>query len=172
MTDIEWREIDGYGGKYFVSNKGDILSRKNGVDRILKTGKKEGYYKTATLYYNKKGVSLKVHRLVAIYFIPNINNHKVVNHIDENKQNNNASNLEWCSYIYNATSYMKNNPHKRLHWSNCPRSKLDEFKVLTCFTYKDIMANKKIAEIYNVNRSQVDMLFRGKSYKEISKRFV
>lgn len=42
-----------------------------------------------------------IHRLLAIYFIPNPNNLPYVNHIDENKQNNDLSNLEWCTLEYN-----------------------------------------------------------------------
>lgn len=44
-----------------------------------------------------------VHRLVASYFVPNPNNYTIVNHIDEDKLNNKASNLEWCTYSYNMT---------------------------------------------------------------------
>lgn len=42
-----------------------------------------------------------VHRLVALKFIPNPNNHTDVNHIDGNKKNNVVSNLEWCDRRYN-----------------------------------------------------------------------
>lgn len=50
---------------------------------------------------NGKPKNCTIHRLVAQAFIPNPNNYPQVNHKDENKQNNNAYNLEWCSRIYN-----------------------------------------------------------------------
>lgn len=51
-----------------------------------------------------------VHRLVATAFIPTDNANKVVNHKDENKQNNSVENLEWCSFTENVKYSV---PHKR-----------------------------------------------------------
>ncbi len=45
----------------------------------------------------------RVHRLVATAFIDNPNNLSIVNHKDENKQNNTVDNLEWCDVRYNNT---------------------------------------------------------------------
>lgn len=45
----------------------------------------------------------KVHRLIALAFVPNLYGLPEVNHKDENKHNNSASNLEWCTSGYNKT---------------------------------------------------------------------
>lgn len=55
---------------------------------------------------SKKGVNQThlVHRLVAEAFLQkNEENLECINHIDENKENNSITNLEWCSYQYNNT---------------------------------------------------------------------
>lgn len=62
---------------------------------------KLGAYKRVTLCANNKPKRFQVHRLVAEYFIPNIQNKRCVNHIDGNPSNNHISNLEWCTHQEN-----------------------------------------------------------------------
>lgn len=54
------------------------------------------------MYSNGQRYKKTIHRLVAEAFIPNPNNYPCINHKDENKENNNVSNLEWCTYKYNS----------------------------------------------------------------------
>lgn len=42
-----------------------------------------------------------LHKLVAEHFVPNPNGYKEINHIDGNRYNNSADNLEWCSHVHN-----------------------------------------------------------------------
>lgn len=59
-------------------------------------------YKQVCLTKDNKKSTKKIHRLVAMAFIPNPDNLPCVNHKDENKANNNVDNLEWCSFEYNT----------------------------------------------------------------------
>ncbi|ARM65604.1 HNH endonuclease [Lactococcus phage LW4] len=108
MTEI-WKDIPGYEGHYQVSNLGNVkrLERKDSLgrklkDKLLKPRANPNGYHYALLSLNGSTHNKSVHRLVAIAFIPNHEDLPVVNHIDENKQNNNVDNLEWCNYKYNA----------------------------------------------------------------------
>lgn len=100
-----WKDIDGYNGLYQVSNLGRVKSlnyNKTGIEKILKPKKSKLGYLSLWLY--KKGSKRKdvrINRLVATAFLPNPNNYPVVNHKDENPQNNCVENLEWCTYQYN-----------------------------------------------------------------------
>lgn len=102
---IIWKPIPHFEDLYEVSNTGEVRSinprYKN--KSFLKQGTSNKGYKNVCLC--KKGVqkTINVHRLVALVFIPNPQNLPCVNHKDENKTNNNVSNLEWCSYYYNNT---------------------------------------------------------------------
>lgn len=112
MENIEiWKDIPDYEGLYQVSNLGRVKSFKrngNSKDRILKPSKNRCGYLQVILYKNRKTETFTVHRLVALAFISNPLNLPCINHKDENKENNNISNLEWCTQQYNATY---NNAH-------------------------------------------------------------
>ena len=70
--------------------------------RILKPKISKKGYCIVHLSDGKKDFHFQVHRLVAIAFIPNMENLPQVNHKDENKQNNFDTNLEWCTELYNT----------------------------------------------------------------------
>lgn len=94
-----WKDIEGYEGLYQVSNMGRVKSVRKNI--ILKNSIARNGYKRVHLYKNKKGKHFQIHRLVANAFIPNPDNLPQVNHKDENKLNNCADNLEWCTPEYN-----------------------------------------------------------------------
>lgn len=109
-----WKDIPGYEGKYQVSSYGRVKSiaryrkSKNNSkvfvpEKILKGKLNRDGYVTYALCTgtHKKMKYYMAHRLVAMAFIPNPNNLPIINHRDENPQNNIVSNLEWCDYSYN-----------------------------------------------------------------------
>ena len=76
---------------YEISDDGEIRNARTG--RVIKqfVGK-DGYVRTQIA-----GKTRLVHRLVALTFVPSDVGKDFVNHKDGNKQNNRASNLEWCT---------------------------------------------------------------------------
>lgn len=102
--------IKGYEGLYSIDINGNVTRHyKKAPSKILKPtlNKRTGYFYVSLC---KKGSIVKhyIHRLLAEAFIPNENNYNEVNHIDEDKTNNNLNNLEWCSHKYNINHSVKN----------------------------------------------------------------
>ena len=100
MTEI-WKNIEGYEGKYQVSNLGRVKSMI-GQEKVLHPKKHRNGHLQIGLHKDKKRKTMYIHRLVAQAFITNPDNLPCVNHKDENPNNNNVDNLEWCTQKYNC----------------------------------------------------------------------
>jgi hypothetical protein len=100
----QWRPVVQCPEHYSVSSFGRIFSWKSKFQYnykpigLLKTGKHSLGYCVVSLDYQ---APTKLHRVVALAFIPNPDNKPEVNHIDHNKQNNRVDNLEWVTHSEN-----------------------------------------------------------------------
>ena len=104
----EWTHINGYDNLYIISNMGRVKSFKRGDWKTLKPRKDTGGYLQVCLSKNGKLTTYRIHRLVALHFIPNPENKPEVNHIDENKENNAIWNLEWMTHKENINHGTRN----------------------------------------------------------------
>lgn len=126
MSEEEWKNIEKYEGLYQVSNMGRVRS----LDRYKTTRNRyktiqakikgqllkpsingDGYYQV-TLSKNDEHLITRIHRLVAQTFIPNKDNKTQVNHINGNKLDNRAENLEWCTCKENIRHSIVNKLNK------------------------------------------------------------
>jgi len=92
-----WKPIEGYDYPYQVSNYGRVWGKRG----VLKPYDNGYGYLVVDFRKSGKRKHLRVHRLVAEAFVPNEGNLPEVNHKDEDKHNNAASSLEWCTSSYN-----------------------------------------------------------------------
>ena len=141
---------------YEITRDGQVINKN--TNRTLKpqpNGK--GYLRVSI-----GGKLVFVHRLVAEKYIPNPNNYEQVNHIDGNKLNNNADNLEWVSNQKNREHAVKNGLH--LQGEDCPWSKLDWEKVEYIRNHPEIDI-KYFAEKYKVSISTIKDVKNYKTWK-------
>jgi len=101
----QWKQINGMNGIYLVSNFGrikNIITNHIRKPYVLPNG-----YGVVRFFVDGKRNHKYVHRLVAEAFCERPEGCNVVNHIDNNKENNNADNLEWTTQFGNVHHGMK-----------------------------------------------------------------
>lgn len=174
-------KILGKNAQYKITDEGKFFSREIVVDenyvvvseswREIKPcfGKCDytgaGYYSISASLGKK--TSHRLHRLVALHFVDGYKPGLNVNHIDGDRTNNSASNLEWVSHKENMENAVKRGV---LDGRNKYRGKIDEFKALTIVTLINSgVSNIKISRIFNIDPSNVSKI-RNKSelFKSVS----
>lgn len=103
----EWRPVPGYEGRYEVSNLGRCRSWRTSQGQTLAEPLIKGIcrtkdgYSRVSFYKENTNKRFFIHRLVALVFIHNPDEKKVVNHKNGIKSDNRAENLEWVTDVEN-----------------------------------------------------------------------
>lgn len=164
---IVWKDIEGFEGKYQVSNTGlvrsldrDIVKSGNIVRRKGKLlslkGNNQGYYHVQ-LYSGSRDtrVTAKVHRLVAEAFMSNPELKREVNHLDLDKGNNSVGNLEWATPLENTRHSMANRTR------TCDKLNID----LANKIRQEDLSISDIAVKYKVSRTQIKRVLNNQAWR-------
>ena len=175
MMEYKRVPITGYEGLYEIDTNGDVFSLITGIK--LKPFDNGCGYLEVYLHKNGSRKVYTVHRLVAKEFIPNPNNYPVINHKDEIRTNNAASNLEWCTHWYNihygtgieravkARAWFRRSPEQNREHSE----KMKRYKRETSTVRFECVNDGKVyitytdaADEYNLDRHDVSDVCKGK----------
>lgn len=157
------KQISGFSD-YFADEHGNIYSKKTGTLKILHPFvDSKGHYLQIRLI-DDSGIrrTLLVHRIIALLFVPNVNNLPEVNHKDSNPKNPSSDNLEWVTH--------KENIHMSYNTMSQKRYALECIlmdKESRVGTFSSIKEDCDYAEeVYNANKSSL-MKYRQWGYLSI-----
>jgi len=111
-----WKSVvlDRFSYPYQVSNLGRVRNKSGRILKPFLRGQRKGTYPCVDLYRYGTRIRIDVHRLVALHFVPNPKWKPEVNHLDCNKMNTVADNLEWCTRSENESHKYFMNSHVEL----------------------------------------------------------
>ncbi|MGM0846949.1 MAG: NUMOD4 domain-containing protein [Bacillota bacterium] len=171
-----WKPIKGYEGYYEVSNKGNVrsldrtitINYKSGIvstqklkGLLLKPTKDRDGYLRVGLRTGGKRWTIRVHRLVAIAFIPNPGNKPDVNHIDNNLENCCVSNLEWVTQRENRQHSVQTNRNLNKFWGKRPVFQID---INTGTILAEFDSVSSAARSINCTHQQISKVCQGLAY--------
>ena len=161
----QWKVID-FASNYEVSNTGFI--RNKTTKHILKGRETiNGYLQVSLKIDNEnKFINKYIHRLVAQFWLDNIDKKKEVNHIDGNKKNNNMINLEW------ATS--KENSHHKINVLN---KKITDNKKVGMFNKQNQLIQffnsvKQAGQYFGKSRVNIDNALKHKNNQQTAYGYI
>lgn len=159
----QWLPIPGFEHCGEVSNLGRIRSRFGKIRKTIVSN--TGYDRVGLKKIGGKNTTYVIlHRLVALAFCPGFEDGLTVNHIDGDKRNNAASNLEWVNLKNNVRhAYrigLRNNNHRK------PMIPHEDREALLADRKKGI-TYRELAERYGVRSSSVHHFLNGRNRKTV-----
>lgn len=159
----EWHPIETHVGLYEVSDEG-IVRRVRGP--VLKSWFSDQGYELVRL--SGPRTVARVHRLVAMAFLPNVNGLPSVNHIDCDRAHNSVRNLEWCTQLQNLRHSARLGRMPRDYWKGkrSPNAILSDAQVAEIWSIYQggAISWETLGCQYGVSKRTIGRIVNGESY--------
>lgn len=156
--------------RYLVNKNGDVFSLKS--DRLISQRFDRYGYPRVNLYEGVKNHTVTTHRLVAKAFVPNPLDLPEVNHIDGNKANCHASNLEWVTSSGNQKHAFQLGLQVGHTGESNPAAKYsEEDATKVCEMLTNGYGNAQIRDATNYSISFVEKIKYGECWTHVSKNY-
>lgn len=157
---------------YWCNKEGLIASsinREKAFPRVLRPLVINSGYQTVQLEVKgSKPKRVTVHRLVALTFIPNPFNYECIDHIDSNKLNNHASNLDWVTSKENIRRCIEKGQYPSRKGELGSKCKLTEFQVRTIYQrMENGESTLELAKEYGVKYNAIKAIFDGTNWSHL-----
>lgn len=146
---------------YIITDSGVIYRKKS--NKIMKQHLDKDGYLVLNLSNNGIKKQCRVHRLVAIAFIPNPEGLATVNHINHNKLDNRVTNLEWLSNYDNAKDGCKYAPKffgEKATAAKLTQAQADQIRL----DYANGISRKELAQQYKITTASIGNVINNKTY--------
>ena len=177
MTKEIWKDVVGYEGLYKVSNLGTVISLHREQEKIMKPAvATNGYHQ---IFLSKNGVRTltRVHRIVALAFLPNVENKPIVNHINGIKTDNNVLNLEWATFSENGQHAFdtglnhttdKIRATAKENGKKCRKLNIEQVKLLRSLRAEFGYGPDKLSRLTGISRSLINHFLYENSYFDVA----
>ena len=156
-----------FEGIYQISNKGKMRSKSL---KVRKLSCDNNGYVNVSLYDNGFKYATKMHRLVAIHFIENVDNKPCINHKNGIKTDNRVENLEWCTYSENTNHAILTGLLKIKGGGQSHKAKLTDSQVTEIYEMlKKGLKSTYIESHFKISQAHVAKIKSGRYFKNIVK---
>ncbi len=175
MEEEQWKVVEGYS-RYEISNMGNLRSWVVGsrkgrrlIPRLLKTVNHPFGYKMSYLSSDHgKRKQFTIHQLVLITWVGLQPKGTICTHLNGNPKDNRLINLAWRTHKDNTGDALAHGTIKV--GKECSWSKLTDKDVIAIFCSSE--SHVKLAKIYNVSKSSVYLIKKGKNWKQLTRELI
>lgn len=165
---MNFRECHFHPERYTVSDCGKVFSNWRGETTEIKSFKSNSGYLKLGLWKDSKRYNFYVHHLVAFAWIGYREDGKVLNHINGNKKDNSAKNLEWVTQSENVTKSIDTEVNPNTGQGHY-KSRLSKSQVLNIIELikEDSLTLKEIASRYEISYGTIYGIATKRNWKSL-----